>query len=388
MVARSSVQCVRTALLVTLVSGVGSAGSLAGEMRFVVHEIDRPGGTYFGQTSLVDLDKDGDIDFISGQREGTVFWYENRAGNWIRHVLGEESATAVGGTAFDVDGDGWIDQVSGGVWFRNPGHPIRAPFQRFETGAIALQTHDNLAADIDGDGRLDLVSLSDAEGVFWYRIPEDPTTHWRAHRIIGPTEPKCHGGIAAGDIDGDGDTDVSRVDRWFENVDGKGGRWTEHRVFDFGKVGPWGIQTRARLVDIDRDGDLDLVQSEGDVVGGRVAWFENQPGSSRPWKRHLIKSDAHKQDFHSICVADFDNDGDLDVFSGGGPISEEERQWFIWENMDGKGRRWKEHRIATGHSTHESVCADVDGDGDIDILTKAWNGDIHLFAENRLIKKK
>ncbi|MBW3600676.1 MAG: VCBS repeat-containing protein, partial [Planctomycetes bacterium] len=194
--------------------------------------------------------------------------------------------------------------------------------------------------------------------------------------------------IAVGDIDGDGDNDVARVDRWLENVDGKGEVWIERRTFDFGKIGPWEIQTRAELVDMDGDGDLDLVQAEGDVLDGRVAWFENLAGNGSRWERRLIKSPGHKQDFHSLCVADFDNDGDLDLFSGGGPLTEGKRIWLLWENRDGKGNSWREHVIHRGLETHESVCADVDNDGDIDILTKPWRGDRHVFAENLLRNKE
>ncbi len=356
----------------------------AAEPKFRIHEIGRPEGNNFGQTSAVDVDKDGDLDFISGRQFGDVFWFENRGTDgWTTHPLGDGAKTDVGGTAFDVDGDGWIDQVSGGTWFRNPGRDgLKEKWQRYENGAIP--THDNIAADIDGDGKLDLVSLVDNAGVFWYRISTDPTKHWIEHKLIGATEPRCHGGLAVGDIDGDGDNDVSRLDRWLENADGKGQKWIEHQAFNFGKPGPWGIQTRAQLVDIDRDGDLDLVQAEGDVCDGRVAWFENLHGNGKDWERHLIKSPGHKQDFHSLSVADFDNDGDLDIFSGGGPLTNGEFQWFVWENVDGKGARWQEHVIQRGLSTHESVAADVDGDGDIDILTKPWNGDLHVFAENLL----
>jgi len=351
--------------------------------RFRIHEIGRPGGNGFGQTAAVDVDRDGDLDFISGRQFGDVFWFENLgAGKWAQHAIGEKARTDVGGVAFDVDGDGWVDQVSGGTWFRNPGNPRTARWQRFENGGTP--THDNLAADIDGDGRLDLVSILDKAGVFWYAIPRDPTGRWAEHRILGVTDPPCHGGIAVGDIDGDGDIDVARLDRWLENSDGKGQKWTEHRTFDFGKVGPWGIQTRARLVDVDRDGDLDLVQAEGDVLDGRVAWFENLRGDGRKWTRHLIKSPGHNQDFHSLCVADFDNDGDVDIFSGGGPLTKGEHLWFLWENADGRGGRWREHVVQRGVRTHESVCGDVDGDGDVDILTKPWRGDLHVYVENLL----
>ncbi|MCA9266064.1 MAG: VCBS repeat-containing protein, partial [Planctomycetales bacterium] len=352
---------------------------------FRVHEIGRPTGNSFGQTSAVDVDNDGDLDFISGRQFGTVFWFEQQdADRWIQHLIGEDARTDVGGVAFDVDDDGWVDQVSGGTWYRNPGNPQQAErWTRYENGAIP--THDNLAADIDGDGKLDLVSNLDKAGVFWYDIADDPTELWIEHKVFGVTTPQCHGGIAVGDIDGDGDNDIARIDRWLENADGQGEIWIERKIFDFGKVGPWGIQTRSRLVDVDADGDLDLLQAEGDVLDGRVAWFENLQGNGKQWEWHLIKSPGHNQDFHSLCVADFDNDGDIDIFSGGGPLTVGEHQWFLWENSDGKGKNWVEHVIRRGLRTHESVCGDVDGDGDIDILTKPWRGARHLFVENLLV---
>jgi hypothetical protein len=87
-------------------------------------------------------------------------------------------------------------------------------------------------------------------------------------------------------------------------------------------------------------------------------------------------------------VADFDNDGDLDIFSGGGPLTQGERVWFLWENADGRAARWTEHVVQRGLETHESVCADVDQDGDVDILTKPWRGDVHVFVENLLKSKQ
>lgn len=375
-----------TAALLLWGSIVPQAATVAADdqLTFRVHEIGRPVGTKFGQTSAVDVDNDGDLDFVSGQQFGTVYWFENQgAGRWGEHLIGEKVQTDVGGVAFDVDGDGWVDQVSGGTWFRNPGNPrSQDGWERFENGATP--THDNIAADIDGDGKLDLVSLLDEAGVFWYAIPSDPTGQWTEHEVLGVTDPRCHGGIAVGDIDGDGDHDLFRVDRWLENADGDGTRWVERAVFEFGTPGPWGIQTRAELVDLDADGDLDLVQAEGDVLNGRVAWFENVSGDGRHWDVHEIKARGHNQDFHSLCVADFDDDGDLDVFTGGGPLTQGEQVWFLWINNDARTNDWREIIIQRSLPTHESVCGDVDGDGDIDLLTKPWRGNRHVFVENLL----
>src|SRR5687767_2666026 len=105
-----------------MLSLVFSTSAAAEPLRFRHHFIDRdlPGDSY-GQTSLVDVDKDGDLDFITGGKDAqkSVYWFEFRApGDWARHLLGTQHPSDVGGTAFDVDGDGWIDHVAGGVWYR------------------------------------------------------------------------------------------------------------------------------------------------------------------------------------------------------------------------------------------------------------------------------
>ena len=46
----------------------------------------------------------------------------------MRHVLSRNHPSDVGGTATDVDGDGWMDHVTGGVWYRNTGQPRTEPF--------------------------------------------------------------------------------------------------------------------------------------------------------------------------------------------------------------------------------------------------------------------
>jgi len=355
--------------------------------RFEYHKIDEIGQS-MGQTSLVDIDKDGDLDWVVGERTRT-WWFEYVGPDeWIRHDLGQGNRTDVGGTAFDIDGDGWIDQFCGTGWYRNTGQPRSEAFEPFESGTIVC--HDDVAADIDGDGKLDVVACSDQgeHGLtVWYSIPADPKTKWIEHKIGGG----IHGGVGPrgiGDLDDDGDVDVVRGDAWFENVDGKGTQWIEHAdLTPTGGNRPerYGLAIKVWVVDADADGDLDIIEAEADTPDGRIFWFENQD-KAKAWSYHPISADHTNQDFHSLAVADFDNDGDPDVFSGGGPLSKDTQKCFIWENADGKAGRWTEHLIIEGKRCHEAKAADVDGDGDIDICTKPWSGNLHFYLRNLLVE--
>ena len=347
-----------------------------GDFEFRHHYIDRdlPGDSY-GQTSLVDVDRDGDLDFITGGRDAErhVFWFERQtADRWARHILGSEHPSDVGGTAFDVDGDGWVDHVSGGVWYRNTGKPREEPFERIVFDAELAAVHDLVAADVDGDGRTDVVSMSDRNNLRWYRIPIDARQPWERHDI----GPGVHAGVAVGDIDGDGDSDVARSDLWFENADGKGTKWAEHKVPFGNPKPPFPLATRCVVADIDRDGHRDLVMTENEIRAGRIAWLRNADGKGGRWEVNVLPAGdaAARGAYHSLALADFDNDGDADVFTDEMEHIAGARQprWFIWENTDGKGKFVERVILDNGLGGHEAVAADVDGDGDVDIAAKLW----------------
>ncbi len=107
----------------------------------------------------------------------------------------------------------------------------------------------------------------------------------------------------------------------------------------------------------------------------------------------MIKDRGDKQDFHSLVVADFDLDGDPDVFSGGGPLSGTSHKCYLWLNTAPKGKspttnHWKQYIVAN-KPCHEAVGADVDRDGDIDICAKPWStGNEHYYLENLIVNRK
>ena len=356
---------------------------------FSYHRIDNI-GRQIGQTALADVDRDGDLDWIAGQADrtgGDIWWWEYQGPDrWVRHLVGQGN-TDVGGAPFDVNADGWLDFLSGSVLLLNTGSPRERSFIPHHVGTT--YSHDTEFADINGDGRMDAIANWDKAGLFWYAIPADARQRWTSHLIASSDAHEVHGGVsprAAADIDGDGDRDVVTAQGWYENTDRAGMSWRLHRNLDLGERHQYGVAVRTWTGDLDGDGDQDVVQSEADNPDGRVAWFENDGTGS--WTRHLIKDKGGRQDFHALAVADFDLDGDLDVFSGGGPLSLTGTQTsYIWENLAGSpGRptrdRWREHVIGKW-PVHEVEAADVDADGDIDLAAKPWTeGNEHFFLRN------
>ncbi len=377
----------------SLLCGITSAA--AGEVTVRHHFVDRelPGSSW-GQTAVADLDRDGRLDFITGRSRGEIVWYRLKTPDrWVRHRLGDQSPSDVGGAVLDVDGDGWLDFVAGGAWYRNSGRPRTESFERIVFDAALASVHDVVLADLDGDGRSDVLTMSDKNNLRWYRIGQDPRQPWQ--RVdIGPS---VHAGIAVGDLDGDGDADVVRSNRWYENADGKGQEWTVRENIPFGNPSqPFPLATHCAVLDIDRDGDNDLVMTENEIKAGRIAWLENADGRSGAWRVHELAAGdtAVRGAYHSLVVADFDRDGDPDVFTCEmeGIPGERAPRWFLWENGDGQGQQFTERVILDANlGGHAAVAGDFDGDGDLDLVSKLWRprkdnangGNNHVdFVEN------
>lgn len=344
-------------------------------------------GDKMGQTSLVDVDNDSDLDWVFGSF-GTMYWYEYiTAESWKLHNIGAGAKTDVGGNPLDVNKDGWVDFVVGDSWYENTQKPRVEEFVLHKKNMIG--SHDNVMVDINGDGTLDVVSVSndlDHPVLVWYRIPTDIHANWDYTKIGAG----IHGGIdplGYGDLDNDGDMDIIRGNVWFENTDSEGKAWKKYETLtseNGNRPGKYGLALKTWCIDLDNDNDLDVIQAEADTENGRVYWFENQ-NNAESFLFHPISASTTNQDFHSLSVADFDNDGDMDILSGGGPLSLDIHKVFIWENTSKNGLSWKEHLILSGKRIHEAVAADVDQDGDIDICGKPWNGKEHFYLENTLI---
>lgn len=373
-------------VLLLSISLIISTVTIAQFPEFKYYEIGHTDQMLLGQSSLADLDADGDLDLVVGASGSTIWWFEYQsAEKWEMHVVGDDAFTDRGGTMMDVDGDGLIDQVSGGSWYKNPGNKNEI-WERYENGAIFA--YDNIAADLNNDGTKELIALSPQDGLFVYFVGSKPDKKWKKVSV-GDGVPGGISPMGVGDIDTDGDLDIVRSDVWYDNVNGDGSKWTIHRTIGYIKSqGEFGRSARIYVIDMDKDGDMDVVQCEANNAESRLVWHENIDSKGINWYMHPIATET-KQDMHSLCVADFDNDGDIDVFTGGGPMTSElYKRSYIYENIDETGEKWEAHEILFKIENTDAVAADVDGDGDIDICSKTWKDDLVYYLKNMLIENQ
>lgn len=188
--------------------------------------------------------------------------------------------------------------------------------------------------------------------------------------LVG-AEQSLTGDVALGDMDGDGDLDIVCSDyptmtfALYENVDGAGNQWERHGIFDL----PW-PPTRCILpVDLDQDGDLDLLTACGDFF----TYWENTDGSGLNWDEYILSDVAAWEAFDILCF-DIDQDGDNDVVGS----SSYGNILLSWENLDGSGHQWLARTISNNHIYATDLSAwDYDGDGDMDFFCN-WQADEYI----------
>ncbi len=232
------------------------------------------------------------------------------------------------------------------------------------------------AADIDGDGDLDMLATSRGDDkVVWYENLDGQGDYGVQKIISFNVEEPGHG--IAHDMDGDGDLDVmvstvatsdSRI-YWYENLDGNGNFGVQQLIYDDIYI----IQ-KIYALDIDNDGDMDI--ATGDTENH--FWFENMNGQGTFGAKQDLTptSNLNIQDFDFF---DIDNDGDLDIVSCAlNPFfnQPDEIVWFI--NEDGQGNFSPKQLISETVEAPTAIDAtDIDGDGDLDVLTaSSSNGDV------------
>jgi hypothetical protein len=110
-------------------------------------------------------------------------------------------------------------------------------------------------------------------------------------------------------------------------------------------------------------------------------WYAQPPVATDLWTEHHIADVIGPM---SLDVVDMDTDGDFDVVVGEHNLKEPAgARLLVFENKDGKGSSWVPHLVHTGDEHHDgALAADIDGDGDLDIVSIGWEHGKVLLYEN------
>jgi hypothetical protein len=288
----------------------------------------------------------------------------------------------------DLDGDKVNDLVVADLGKPSPSDELRGEVVWLRGKAdgtftaVPLLTHvgrvtDVQPADVDGDGDLDLIvavfGWRQTGQILWL---ENQTTDWSKPKFVPHELDPRHGAIhvPVADLNGDGRPDfVALISQEHETVvaflNEGGGRFRKEVVYTAPHPA-WG-SSGIQLVDLDKDGDLDVLYTNGDTLDSYqlkpfhgVHWLENR--GTYPFVPHHL-TDLYG--VHRAVAADADGDGDLDVFavscvmpdslkSHGHPIA----SVVLLEQM--AGGRFIRHVLERNGANHLTcVAGDWNGDG-------------------------
>ena len=253
-----------------------------------------------------------------------------------------------------------------------PSSPVAYGVASDFTGAWALA-----AGDINADGYPDIAASAYwGDQIAWWESDGGSPPEW-VFRLVDDDYDECQK-LALADIDGDGDVDIlgsssslTEITLWSSTG---GGSPTFTRTTVIGDVV---IPVTAEPVDIDGDGDLDVLALAS--LDEELFWMENCGGSPPSWTKRLVDTPISP---FSAAALDMDGDGDMDL------CCNHDQGSFCYniigyENLGGTPVSWSPFNLAWDESyCKEIVAADISGDGLPDLVTANSNSNHMSWLEN------
>ncbi len=219
-------------------------------------------------------------------------------------------------------------------------------------------------ADLDSDGHLDVIGTAQTarDLLVWFNSGANPPT-WSAQTVDGDVSGISS--VRAADLDADGDLDLvaagNRV-TWWRNDGGSPPVWTTFLVDYFVPVA-----CNVQVADVDSDGDLDILGSS--YSRGEAAWWRNDGGEPLAWVKQQLATTLPGA--HSVEPADLDGDGDTDLVAVGAEVD----TVVAFLNSGGDPVTWTEQVLSTTMpGVRYAVAGDLDDDGRVDVVAVDWGG--------------
>ena len=281
------------------------AGPLYFRKQVVAHES-------FESVGVFDVNNDRQPDIVSG-----AFWYE--APEFVRrYYIGEPSRFGEYYNDFstipmDVDGDGWMDFITGGwmdtaiYWRKNPGNKT----DRWKNTVIGRtgNVETTRAWDIDGDGVAEIVSNNPGKPLKIFKLALNAQRKGAGRFDTYEVWNKQGHGLGFGDLNKDGRGDLILDNGWLEGPTKPfADKWLFHPEFSVQQA-----SIPIVVTDVNGDGMNDFIAGKAHDYG--LDWYEQtKSGDKRIWKKHVIDP-LHSQ-FHTMEWEDIDNDSVPELITG------------------------------------------------------------------------
>jgi hypothetical protein len=364
-------------------------------LSFEMKEIDRSLDVGYA-VLLVDINADGKTDIVVVDTHRVV-WYENPT--WKRRTIleGKTLRDNVCAAAYDIDGDGKIDLAlgagwrpfntrTGGTlqWLKQPAS-LEEPWKLYPIGDEPM-LHRIRFADIDAAGKpallvAPLMGRGSTREKNWmdgspvrllaYRIPKDPTRERWAPEVIDESLHVMHNFWPTPARSGKGMDVLTASYEGVSRLSLEGGKWARRQVGAGNQDNPKGSRGASEIKLGKLKGGAEFIATVEPWHGHQVVVYTPPEKGGGLWERQVL--DDRLRWGHAVWCADLDGDGGDELVIGvRDNLSKKpgERSCVrIYKAVDEKGKKWRRMFVDEGGVAVEDLaCADLDGDGKIDVV--------------------